>query len=66
MNGDIYSLSSVYATLYAMISKIQTFKFKPIDVIIHERPEDDFMTEKRGLGTFGQPFHDKNIDFDRL
>ena len=25
--GDIYTLSSVYATLYAMISKVQTFEF---------------------------------------
>lgn len=23
--GDIYTLSSVYATLYAMISKVQTY-----------------------------------------
>lgn len=26
-HGDIYTLSSVYATLYAMISKVQTFEF---------------------------------------
>lgn len=32
LHGDIYSLSSVYATLYAIISKMQTFKFKPIDL----------------------------------
>jgi hypothetical protein len=25
--GDIYTLSSVYATLYAMISKVQTYSF---------------------------------------
>ena len=25
--GDIYTLSSVYATLYAMISKVQTYQF---------------------------------------
>lgn len=27
--GDIYTLSSLYATLYAMVSKVQTFEFKP-------------------------------------
>jgi len=26
-HGDIYTLSSVYATLYAIISKVQTFEF---------------------------------------
>ena len=26
-HGDIYTLSSVYATLYAMVSKVQTFEF---------------------------------------
>ena len=25
--GDMYTLSSVYATLYAMISKVQTYEF---------------------------------------
>ena len=28
LNGDIYSLSPIFATLYAMISKHQTFRFK--------------------------------------
>lgn len=28
--GDMYTLSSIYATLYAMISKTQTYEFKPI------------------------------------
>ena len=32
--GDMYVLSSVYATLYAMISKVQTFEFKSIDLSI--------------------------------
>lgn len=32
MYGDIYTLSSLYATLYAMISKVQTFKFEDIDL----------------------------------
>mmetsp|Transcript_24721 Transcript_24721/g.38496 ORF Transcript_24721/g.38496 Transcript_24721/m.38496 type:complete len:86 (+) Transcript_24721:134-391(+) len=27
-HGDIYTLSSVYATLYAMVSKVQTFEFQ--------------------------------------
>lgn len=27
LNGDIYTLSSIYATLYAMISKAQTYDF---------------------------------------
>lgn len=26
-HGDIYTLSSIYATLYAMISKAQTYEF---------------------------------------
>ena len=30
--GDMYVLSSIYATLYAMISKVQTFEFKHIDL----------------------------------
>ena len=25
--GDIYTLSSIYATLYAIVSKVQTFNF---------------------------------------
>jgi hypothetical protein len=25
--GDIYTLSSIYATLYAIVSKVQTFSF---------------------------------------
>lgn len=43
LHGDIYNLSSIYATLYAMISKIQTFQFKPIDITIHaiKDEEDD-------------------------
>ena len=52
LNGDIYSLSSVYATLYAMISKVQNYKFKPIDISIQEEKYDDF-DERRGPGTFG-------------
>ena len=32
LHGDIYNLSSVYATLYAMISKVQTYKFKQIEM----------------------------------
>ena len=32
LHGDIYALSSVYATLYAMISKVQTFQLKKIDL----------------------------------
>lgn len=28
--GDMYTLSSIYATLYAMISKLQTYEFQPI------------------------------------
>ena len=31
-HGDIYALSSVYATLYAMISKVQTFQLEKIDL----------------------------------
>ena len=27
LHGDIYTLSSIYATLYAMISKSQTYEF---------------------------------------
>ena len=30
--GDMYVLSSVYATLYAMISKVQTYEFHHIDL----------------------------------
>ena len=30
--GDMYTLSSVYATLYAIISKAQTYECKPIDL----------------------------------
>ena len=30
--GDIYLLSSIYATLYAIVSKIQTFSFQSIDL----------------------------------
>lgn len=26
-HGDMYTLSSIYATLYAMISKVQTYRF---------------------------------------
>ena len=61
LNGDIYNLSSVYATLYAMISKVQNYKFKPIDVSIREEKYDDF-DERRGPGTFGQSFHNKVIE----
>ncbi len=28
-HGDIYTLSPIIATLYAMLSKIQTYKFAP-------------------------------------
>lgn len=47
MYGDIYNLSSVYATLYAMISKIQTFKFKPIDITIPQRSSNIEMEEEK-------------------
>ena len=30
--GDMYTLSSVYATLYAIVSKAQTYECKPIDL----------------------------------
>ena len=30
--GDMYTLSSIYATLYAVISKVQTYRFKKIDL----------------------------------
>lgn len=30
--GDIYTLSSIYATLYAIVSKIQTFSFQSINL----------------------------------
>ena len=30
--GDMYTLSSVYATLYAIISKVQTYEFKNINL----------------------------------
>ena len=39
-HGDIYTLSSVYATLYAMISKIQTFEFTTeIDGTVNKNEE---------------------------
>lgn len=28
INGDIYVLAPIFATLYAIISKMQTFQFK--------------------------------------
>lgn len=28
MNGDIYNLSPIFATLYAIVSKAQTYQFK--------------------------------------
>ena len=31
MNGDIYNLSPIFATLYAIISKSQTYSFKTVD-----------------------------------
>ena len=30
--GDMYTLSSIYATLYAMISKVGTYRFDRIDM----------------------------------
>ena len=53
LHGDIYNLSSIYATLYAMISKIQTYKFQPIDVKI---PKNDYSegANFREVGSFGQ------------
>lgn len=28
LNGDIYNLSPIFATLYAIVSKAQTYQFK--------------------------------------
>ena len=39
--GDIYTLSSIYATLYAMVSKIQTFQFQKIDLQDAIEQDDD-------------------------
>ena len=38
--GDIYTLSPIIATLYAMISKVQTFNFKK-----YQNPNDSFIEE---------------------
>ena len=51
LNGDIYALSSIYATLYAMISKMQTFEFKKIDL---KEPKRAPNSNER-YGNFGQP-----------
>ena len=31
-HGDMYTLASVYATLYAMISKVQTYQFEAVNL----------------------------------
>ena len=31
-HGNMYTLSSVFATLYAIISKVQTYQFQDIDI----------------------------------
>ena len=72
--GDIYALSSIYATLYAMISKIQTYKFKPIDVSIKQRSNDEDFDSHLRQGSFGmnsqystasrQSHLDEKDDFD--
>ena len=51
LNGDIYALSSIYATLYAMISKMQTFEFKKIDLKEPKRAQNS----NERYGNFGQP-----------
>ena len=39
-HGDIYTLSSVYATLYAMVSKVQTYEFTTeIDGTVNQTEE---------------------------
>lgn len=53
LHGDIYSLSSIYATLYAMISKIQTFKFKPIDTSIRRSVQMNDDHSQLRSGNFG-------------
>ena len=60
LNGDIYGLSSVYATLYAMISKVQTFKFKSIDLSI-QRPNPSSDPKQRAAGSLGMAFNDQLI-----
>ena len=41
-HGDMYNLSSVYATLYAMASKVSTYRFKPIDLAQKQSQMEDF------------------------
>lgn len=53
LHGDIYNLSSVYATLYAMISKIQTFKMKPVDTSISKSTPNYDMDTNLRVGSFG-------------
>ena len=60
LHGDIYSLSSVYATLYAIISKMQTFKFKPIDLSLPQpaaevdSPARHLRSGNFGMGNYSQ------------
>lgn len=53
LHGDIYNLSSVYATLYAMISKTQTFKMKPVDTSISKSSLNYDMDINKRVGSFG-------------
>jgi len=46
--GDMYLLSSIYATLYAIISKVQTYELQPIDLSHgqNEYPEIDVIEQQ--------------------
>lgn len=46
--GDIYTLSSIYATLYAIVSKVQTFNFQNIN-LQDEIVDDDDDIERLNL-----------------
>ena len=52
MHGDIYSLSSIFATLYAMISKVQTFRFEEIDLKLPKRQNSGVSDRPKGI--YGQ------------
>lgn len=58
--GDMYVLSSVYATLYAMISKVQTFEFKHIDLEVDGRNANRDTLEQQKYYASKEPSGDKH------